>query len=147
MRQPKEMTAEWISERVQAILGARPRDEVAATMPALLMLMVHEIGFDNLLPPIQEAARRVFHAAGVTEAMSAEEMGHRVAAHLETLPVSLPLLRKIQAVFSAHDQALAELRRAKPSRFARPRALPALVDAPRPTGTLSLDRLQFPRRA
>lgn len=144
----RETTAEWITERLISVLGSYPKDDVAATMPVILLYMTREFGFEQLLPELQGAILRMLDEAGVRDDMPPADVAARVERYLDTLAVNERLLVQVQEVFLTHDAARAETTRASFRDLGGDRgkpALPALFGAKRPPGALTLDQL-FPRR-
>ncbi|MCK6549575.1 hypothetical protein L6R52_27310 [Myxococcota bacterium] len=144
----RETTAEWITERLIAILSSYPKDDVAGTMPVILLYMTREFGFDQLQPELQGAILRMLDKAGVREDMAPADVAARVERYIDTLDVNERLLFQVQEVFLTHDAARAETTRASFRDLGGDRkrpALPAFFGSKRPEGSLTLDQL-CPRR-
>ena len=138
-RATKETSAEWISERMQAVISAYPKEEIEATIPVVVLFMAKEFGIERLEPKIRAAFDRIVERAGVTKDMGADEVARALDRHVGSLVPNVKLLEEIHAIFEIHRAAIGE---EKTGDFAgmtgaRKKKLPAMVGAPRPARSLN----------
>ncbi len=144
----KELTAEWIAEEMQRVIGSYPKEEIQNTMPVILLFMVREMGLENLIPQVRRAAENVLLKAGVNDRLSPDEIRATVKAYLATLRPNEEMLRRIKEIFDTHYAFMAEGKKADYRRLVDEGdlKLPAKVGAARPRGALSLDNFRIARR-
>lgn len=145
----KETTAEWISERLIATIGAYPKEAIAETMPIILMHLVREFGFASLEPQVRASVLRVMEKAGIRDGMSDELVAKKMRKYLDSLDVDEKLLFDVHEIFRTHHSALAESKRADFRELGGAKAapLPQHVGARRVAGGLTPDQLTKHRRA
>lgn len=143
MSAKRETHPEWIVARMREVFARYDDDDVGRALPALIMQMCGEFGFENLDPDFQEMATRIAARIGLSEGQSPKEMETRVTEYIRELDPNPRLFAELNEVFRQHDAAMGEERaEAYQERFDRrpERSAPAEGDQP-PEGSLAAEAL------